>query len=172
MRHSVNELNVIASKQGLGKAFIFRHKIYFNETNAVGGVAYFSNFIKWQGMVREDYFISTVPQWRDIMKHIALGQLNMITVEEHSHFIQHAFFGDEILVNLFTANIKKYSFDMLFFMYHAGNNNLLYEGFQRLAFDNFNGKFVEIPKPMLESARQNEISQTSLQASKLKKYFS
>ena len=152
------------------KIFILTHKVYFNETNAVGGVTYFSNFVKWQGMAREEYFIKTVPAWRDIMKFITLGQLNMITVEEHSHFTQHAFFGDEIIIHLQTSNIRKYSFDMIFFMFNS-SNKLIYEGLQRLAFDDFKGKFVEIPPPMLDSVRQYQIESSKLQTTKLRGYF-
>ncbi len=153
------------------KAFILEHKVYFNETNAVGGVAYFSNYVKWQGMAREEYFVKTVPDWRMIMQSIASGQLNMITVEEHSHFIQHAFFGDTITIRLFTANIKRYSFDMVFFMFNSEENKLLYEGMQRLAFDDFKGKFMEIPQSMLRSVKEREIDIKDLKLSKLGKYF-
>ena len=153
------------------KCFVLEHTIYFNETNAVGGVAYFSNFVKWQGMAREEYFIRTVPEWRDIIKAISLGQVNMITVEEHSHFIQHAFFGDKLIIKLQTTNIRKFSFDMVFFMIKEGTETIVYEGFQRLAFDNFKGKFIEIPAPMLESVKQYEINPNDLNLSSLKKYF-
>ena len=153
------------------KAFIFEHTVYFNETNAVGGVAYFSNFVKWQGIAREEYFIRTVPSWKEIMQLIASGQLNMITVEEHSHFIQHAFFGDKIIIRLQTTNIKQYSFDMVFIMLNAKNEQIIYEGFQRLAFDNFNGKFVPIPPAMLESVKRYEMSPDEINLLKLKSYF-
>lgn len=153
------------------KIFIFEHKIYFNETNAVGGVAYFSNYVKWQGMAREEYFVETVTSWPAIVHLVATGQLNMITVEERSHFIQHAFFGDKILIQLQTANIKKYSFDMIFFMTNASDGRLLYEGMQKLAFDDFKGKFVEIPPAMLESVKQHEISSNVPRFQKLRAYF-
>lgn len=154
------------------QAFITEHTVYFNETNAMGGVAYFSNYIKWQGMAREDYFIKSVPTWRDIMKLISLGQLNMITVEEHSHFIKHAYFGDELLIKLFTHNVKKYSFEMLFFMFKKDGNELLYQGFQKLAFDNFRGSFVEIPQPMLVSINAHRIDDDSEDLIRLKTFWS
>ena len=153
------------------KAFILKHKIYFNETNAVGGVAYFSNFVKWQGMAREEYFIASVPCWKDIVGEIQNGRLNMITVEEHSHFIQHAFFGDRVIIHLQTTNIRRFSFDMVFFMTNQDTGNILYEGYQRLAFDNFKGKFVEIPQPMLESVKKYEIDPFDPQLIKMQKYF-
>lgn len=132
------------------RAFIIRHRIYFNETNAVGGVVYFSNYVKWQGMSREKYFVETCPDWPDIMKQVYEFKLNMITVEEHSYFLQHAFFGDEITIELRTANAKKFSFDMLFLMKN-GRNETVYEGMQKLAFDDFKGKYVNIPESMRRS---------------------
>lgn len=134
-----------------GKIFELKHTVYFNETNAMGGVVYYANYAKWQGMTREDYFIKSVPEWKLIMQEVVNGNVNMITVEEHSHFIRHAFFGDEILIKLQTADIKKFSFIMKFSMFKADANELLYEGWQRLAFDNFKGKFIPIPEPMLKS---------------------
>jgi len=138
-----------------GKIFELKHTVYFNETNAMGGVAYYSNYVKWQGMAREDYFIKTVPEWKIIMQEVAKGNVNMITVEEHSHFIQHAFFGDEITINLQTGDIRKYSFNMTFNMVKAGSSAIIYKGWQKLAFDDFKGKFMPIPQPMLRSVLEH-----------------
>lgn len=153
------------------KTFVLEHKIYLNETNAVGGVAYFSNYIKWQGMAREEYFIVTVPVWQEIVKEVSYGKVNMITVEEHSHFIQHAYFGDTIVISLQTANIRTFSFDMIFFMTNKTTNQLLYEGLQRLAFDDFKGRFVPIPPAMLESVKDYKADLSVLKFTKLKQYF-
>lgn len=133
------------------KEFQIEHRIYFNETNAVGGVSYFSNYVKWQGMVREEYFIKSVPVWQEIVKAVSSGEINMITVEEHSHFIQHSYFGDQVIITLKTANLKKFSFDMVFKMYRNSMDNLIYDGWQRLAFDDFKGHFIPIPEPMRQS---------------------
>ena len=133
------------------KIFTIEHKIYFNETNAVGGVAYFSNYVKWQGMAREEYFIQSVPSWREIMREVSLGKVNMITAEEHSHFIQHAYFGDSVIITLQTVNLKKFSFDMIFKMYRNSKDNLIYDGWQKLAFDDYKGNFIPVPDAMRKS---------------------
>ncbi len=39
------------------KEFAIEHRVYFNETNAMGGVVYFANYVKWQGMTREEFFV-------------------------------------------------------------------------------------------------------------------
>lgn len=158
--------NMVATKQ-----FVLEHTVYFNETNAVGGVVYFSNYVKWQGEAREAYFLSTVPEWKEIATSVALGQLNMITVEEHSFFLQHAFFGERLRITLQTLSIKKYSFCMIFTVQRASDSQCIYEGIQKLAFDDFRGKFVEIPKPMLKSVLEHEMLSTNPLCERLKKYF-
>lgn len=164
-------LDQITNSNTKNKVFTIEHTVYFNETNAVGGVVYFSNYVKWQGMAREEYFIQTVPSWQEIMNYVISGQLNMITVEEHSHFVQHAFFGDQISIRLQTTNIRKYSFDMVFFISNSKTGQLLYEGTQKLAFDDFKGKFIEIPQEMLKSVKEHRIPEDDLQFCRLNKYF-
>lgn len=130
-----------------GKEFIHKHIVYLNETNAMGGVVYFANFVKWQGMVREDFFMNAFPTWEDVIKLVMAGSVNMITVEEHSKFLRHAFFGDTVVIKVQTANLKKCSFDLVFKMYRIGEDGLIYEGWQRLAFDDYKGNFISIPEP-------------------------
>ena len=60
---------------------------------------------------------------------------------------------------------------MVFFMMKAEAGQLIYEGFQRLAFDDFKGKFIEIPEPMLISVREHEIGANDEYFRNLKKYF-
>ncbi len=131
--------------------FILQHQVFFNETNAVGGVVYFSNYVKWQGIAREKYFLQTCPDWPEIMKAVYEGRLNMITVEEHSYFIHHAFFGDELQIELSTGNIRKFSFEMYFVVKNQETGVLMYEGMQKLAFDDFKGKYLSIPDSMRTS---------------------
>ena len=149
-----------------GKPFIVEHEVFFNETNAVGGVVYFSNFVKWQGIARESYFVKTVPSWPVIVSLVQDGKINMITKEEHSYFIHHAFFGDRLKIELSTTNIKKFSFDMMFTIKNQ-NDILIYEGLQRLAFDDFHGNFIEIPEEMLTSIKAHELDPAGTRFKKL-----
>lgn len=141
--------------------FLVQHKVYFSETNAVGGVVYFSNYVKWQGMAREKYFVDTCPDWAQIMKDVYDLKLNMITVEEHSYFIHHAFFADDITIELRTANAKSFTFEMLFSMKN-GRGEVLYEGMQKLAFDDFKGKYVSIPGSMRKSVEKYSTTDMSI----------
>ena len=126
--------------------------------------------MKWQGIVRERFFLETVATWGQITQLVLENKLNMITAEEHSYFIRHAFFGDHIKIYLLTTNIKKFSFDMVYIMFNQ-NNDLLYEGFQRLAFDDFKGKFLPIPSDMLVSIKKREANLIKVKFSKLKLFL-
>lgn len=134
-----------------GKEFVFKHTVYLSETNAIGGVVYFSNYVKWQGMVREDFFMKTFPNWIEIMKEVDEGKVHMITVEEHSNFRRHAFFGDTVIIKLQTANVKRCSFDLKFKVYRNSLEELIYEGWQTLTFMDYKGDFIAIPEPMRET---------------------
>lgn len=114
------------------KIFEYKHTVYFNETNAMGGVVYYSNYVKWQGMTREEFFIKTVPEWKLVMQEVANGSVNMLTTEEYSHFIQHAYFGDEVIVKIHAEEIKKFSFKIISEMTKNGSNTLIYNGVAKI----------------------------------------
>ena len=139
-----------------GKEFVYKHTVFLHETNAMGGVVYFANFVKWQGIVREEFFTRAFPSWKEIMKLVMAGSANMITVEEHSRFRGHAFFGDTVIVRLQTANLKKVSFDLVFRMYRNTEDNLIYEGWQKLTFDDYKGNFIPIPEPFQKTILEYE----------------
>lgn len=143
-----------------GKEFVLKHTVYLNETNAMGGVVYFANFVKWQGITREEFFIKVFPNWSEIMKLAADGFVNMITVEEHSFYRRHAFFGDTVILKLQTANLRKCSFDLIFKVYRNSEEELIYEGWQRLTFDDCKGNFIPIPEPIRQSILEYESSNT------------
>jgi acyl-CoA thioesterase FadM len=127
------------------KVFTHKHTVYFDETNAMGGVVYFANFVKWQGLTREAFFMHAIPNWKDIMNLVANGNAQMITVEEHSHFKRNAGFGDTVIIQLQTSNLRRCSFDLTFKMFRNSEEELIYEGWQRLTFADREGQFIEIP---------------------------
>jgi len=133
------------------KIFTYKHTVYFHETNSMGGVVYFSNYVKWQGMVREAFLLQAVPECKDIMQAVIAGKVNMITVEEHSRFIQHAFFGDEITIEIYATEIRKLSFNIIFQMKRGASTTVIYTGWQKLAFDDFKGNFIPIPDGLLKA---------------------
>ena len=141
-----------------GKEFIYKHTVHLHETNAMGGVVYFANFVKWQGEAREEFFMKAFPTWKEVMKLVMSGSANMITVEEHSRFKRHASFGDTVIIKLQTANLKKCSFDLIFKMYRNSEDEFIYEGWQKLTFDDYKGNFIPIPEPFCKSILEYESS--------------
>ena len=135
----------------MNKTFVYKHIVYFNETNSMGGVVYFSNYVKWQGMVREAFLQNAVPGWKTIMREVMAGRVNMITAEEHSRFTHHAFFGDEITIKIYATEVHKLSFKIIFEMTKNSSSELIYTGWQKLAFDDFKGNFIPIPEALLNA---------------------
>jgi len=134
-----------------GRRFFIIHKVYLNETNAMGGVVYFSNFVKWQGMVREAFLTQAVPGWPALFEESRAGNLNMITVEEYSKLIDHAYFGDEIVIRINAFDLKKLSFKILFEMTKKSTDKMIYNGWQKLAFHNKEGQLIPIPSSLFDA---------------------
>ena len=151
-----------------GKEFVYKHTVHLHETNAMGGVVYFANFVKWQGEAREEFFMKAFPTWKEVMKLVMSGSANMITVEEHSRFKRHASFGDMIIIKLQTANLKKCSFDLIFKMYRNSEDEFIYEGWQKLTFDDYKGNFIPIPEPFCKSILEYQSSDGEFKRSSLR----
>ncbi len=147
----------------MGKIFIYDHLVYLNETNAMGGVVYYSNYSKWQGIVREAFFIRCVPEWQQILSEVLKGNVEMITVEEHSNFIHHAYFGEEIVIKAIARDIQKFNFKISYEMTKKNEQKIIYQGWQKIAFSDNKGRFIPIPEPFLkaalEHASEDEIEQ-------------
>ncbi len=141
------------------KVFIYKHQVLLNETNAMGGVVYFSNYVKWQGLVREAFLIETVPEWKFLIQLANEGKLNMVTVEEHSRFIHHSFFGEEIVIRIHATELKKLSFKINFEMTKNNHPELIYTGWQKLSFDDCHGNFKPIPEPLFKSVLEHSPSE-------------
>ena len=133
------------------EVFTYNHFVYLHETNSMRGVVYFSNYVKWQGMVREEFLLKTVPEWPLMMQEAIKGNLNMITVEEHSRFIHHSFFGDQITIKIHATELRKLSFKIMFEMTKNDSAEVIYTGWQKLAFDDCKGNFIPIPEALLKS---------------------
>jgi acyl-CoA thioesterase FadM len=142
----------------MGKQFIYNHLVYLNETNAMGGVVYYSNYSKWQGIVREAFFIRCVPEWQQILAEVLKGNVGMITVEEYSSFIHHAYFGDEIVIKAVAKDIQKFNFKIAYEMTKEGQQEIIYQGWQKIAFSDNKGKFIPIPEPFLKAALEHASS--------------
>ena len=146
-----------------GRTFSVTHRIFFNETNAMGGVVYFSNFVKWQGMVREAFLTQAVPEWPILLEEARQGNVNMITVEEHSTFIDHVYFGDVVKINIHAVELRRMSFKIVFEMTKNGTDKIIYSGWQKLAFQDKKGLLMAVPSALfdavMEHSPENEVEE-------------
>ena len=138
-----------------GKVFSVTHRIFFNETNAMGGVVYFSNFVKWQGMVREAFLTQAVPEWPLLIEEARQGNVNMITVEEHSTFIDHVYFGDVIQINIQASDLRRMSFRINFEMTKNSLDRVIYRGWQKLAFQDKKGNLMTVPSALFDAVLEH-----------------
>ncbi|MFZ5801994.1 MAG: acyl-CoA thioesterase [Candidatus Omnitrophota bacterium] len=129
--------------------YVHRHTILLNETNAMGGVVYFSNFVKWQGIVRE-----MVLKERCDYRALFSEPVDMITHSCSVKFLQHLYFGDVVRIEMATDHILPTSFVMFFEYYRDSEGALAATGEQKVTFaDRATGVLCRIPGPILEIAK-------------------
>lgn len=109
-------------------------------SNATQNV-YFSNYIEWQGMVRERWFFECIDS--QMLQHKGV----FVTRRVHQEFFKEAFPFQEITCRMNTFAIQRCSFGLLFRFYSG--EQLIAEGYQKIAFTNHNKKVVRLPEDIL-----------------------
>ncbi len=125
------------------KSFVFEKTVYLGDTNAEGNV-YFAKYLDWQGMAREEFYKQNFP-----VEALKSG-LKLITVHASIDYKHEAFLFDEILIAVFVANVKKASLDLIFNYRNKATKQLLATGSQTIAFGDFKGNLIPIPKEIKE----------------------
>ncbi len=130
-----------------GKDRVFRTEIMvtLKSTNVFGNV-YFSNFIEYQGVVREKFLLANVPDLHDLM---ANQSIRLVTVDTYNRFISNAYFGDTLVVELTTSDIKAATCQMNISFKNKATGLLVGEGYQRFCVVSAKGKVVRIPENFL-----------------------
>lgn len=131
------------------KKFAVEKVVLFKQTNVIGNT-YFSNYIEWQGEVRERFFLShpAAPMFLQANPNIML-----ITHSLSHRFINNSFFGDVIRIELTTKNILEYSVVMIFRYFNAQTNKLIGEGWQKVCFMDRNQNIpCKVPQIFLDLA--------------------
>src|SRR3989338_8399696 len=83
-----------------GKKFCYQKTVLLKQTNMLGNT-YFSNYIDWMGEAREQLFLMH-PSAAPFLSENA--NIFMITHTLHHRFIDNAFFGDQIRIELTTKD--------------------------------------------------------------------
>lgn len=134
----------IALTKKHGNDRVFRKEIFINlgETNATGNV-YFANYIKYQGLLREQCIVKHVPDINEIM--IQTG-VRLVTVDVYQKFKMNAYFGDTIIGELTVDQIQGCKAKVKFRYRNKKSGVLIGEGYQHFCCVDKNGKVLKMPK--------------------------
>ncbi|MEV8437377.1 acyl-CoA thioesterase [Actinosynnema sp. NPDC051121] len=73
-------------------AYLYRHRVTFDETNVVGNV-YFAHYLHWQGHCRERFLADHAPA---VLAAVRAGELVLATVSCDMEYYAEAFALDEV----------------------------------------------------------------------------
>jgi len=130
-----------------GENRVFRTEITITlkNTNAFGNV-YFANFIEFQGVVREKFLMANVPDLHDLM---ATQSVRLVTVDTYNKFIANAYFGDTLVAELTTSEIKAATCRLNITFRDKITGKLFGQGYQRVCVVSNKGKVIRIPETFL-----------------------
>ena len=117
------------------------------QSNATQNI-YFSNYIEWQGAMRERWFFEEISQ--DMLQNTGV----FVTKRVEHNYLREGFPFQTIRCELNTANIQKCSFTLVFRFFI--DSELLGEGRQRIAFLNHQKKPTKLPNAVLDKLRSFE----------------
>ncbi len=103
---------------------------------------YFSNYVEWQGVVRERWFFDCIDA------SMLQSEGVFVTKQVHQHYIKEEFPFRTIICRLNTFCIQRCSFRLLFRFYSDGD--LISYGYQHIAFTSHLKKIRKLPKPVIE----------------------
>lgn len=124
---------------------------YLKDVN-IYGTGYFSRYFEWQGMAREEYFM-TVENYEEVMR----SGIKLITKKAWIDYIAHCYVFDKITLKIQNKNIRKFSFEMLFTYINTKTQQIIAQGGQTLVFMDHNSKLIKIPNPILNVIAKHKI---------------
>ena len=138
------------------KVYVLRHAVTFSETNAMGGVVYFSNFVKWQGVARELILCQKI-EYKKLMS----SSLEIITHSCSAKFLEQLYFGDVARIEVQTRDVLPTSLVIQFRYFDDKTDKLVATGEQKVAFaDGKKGELCRIPPEIQALAKEVEILAT------------
>lgn len=151
--HKINsdiiKMEMIRSQPIARKTYSNEFFASLKQSNATQNI-YFSNYIEWQGAVRERWFFENIAN--DMLQTQGVFVTKRV---EHDYFIE-GFPFQTIKCNLNVKDIHKCSFTLVFRFYI--DSNLIGEGRQVIAFLNHNKRPTRLPKPVLDKIRTYELN--------------
>jgi enediyne core biosynthesis thioesterase len=131
------------------KVYEHRLRVCFQDTNLVGNV-YFAQYFAWQGKCREAFLFDHAPQILDDFKK---GN-GMITKESSCSFLQEAFAGDRLLIEMSLSGLTRVGMSMNFDYYRTDGPDgrvLLAQGFQSTLWVNPEHRISVMPDYLYEA---------------------
>jgi enediyne biosynthesis thioesterase len=128
------------------RAYEYRHRVGFEETNLVGNV-YFVNHLRWQGRCREMFLRDHAPS---VLADMA-GGLCLVTTRCGCEYLMELAAFDEVLVRMRLADLAQNRMTMSFEYWRlepTGAETLVARGEQGVAFMRRDGRaMVAVPVP-------------------------
>lgn len=132
------------------KKFVYEKTVLLKQTNLMGNT-YFSNYIEWQGEAREKLLLSH-PAAREFLKENP--SLKLITHSLFHRFVQDAFFGSSIKIEVTAKEILDYSLVIVFRYFDRERNSLIGEGWQKICFSDIHlNQICPVPQIILDLAQ-------------------
>lgn len=127
--------------------FVYEKQILLKQTNLFGNT-YFSNYIEWQGEAREKFFLEH-PNAETFLK--SNQHLKMVTHSLYHRFLENAFFGDKIRIEVTSKEVLKYSFMLILKYFNVENGRAIGDGWQKIGFYNEKRRSLwPVPKIFLD----------------------
>ena len=114
----------------MSRAYEYRHRVGFEETNVVGNV-YYANHVRWQGRCRELFLRDHAPE---ILKELEQG-LVLVTTRVSCDYFNELYAFDEVSVRMRAGAITQSRVTMLFEYWRVtpAGEELVAKGEQQIA---------------------------------------
>ncbi|MBU0463859.1 MAG: thioesterase family protein [Proteobacteria bacterium] len=130
---------------GKNRVFTSEIMVTLKDTNVFGNV-YFSNYIEYQGSIREKFLLASVP---DLHEMLAKTHVRLVTIDTYNKFISNAYFGDILLLELTTSDINAATCKLNITFKNKATGKLVGKGYQRFCVVSSKGKVMRLPEALL-----------------------
>ena len=115
--------------------------VFFKHTDYYGFVHSY-NYFEWMSYTREAFFQEIVTEFMSICNQ----NIKMVTACTELEVLEDAAFGDKVLVEIYSEQVRRLSFDVVFKFTNLKTSKKLAFGRQTLTFiDAERGKLTKIP---------------------------
>ena len=112
------------------KIFTFDRLIVFFKHTDYYGFVHPYNYFEWMSYTREAYFQELVPNFLELCNR----NIKMVTAFVELELFNDGIFGDQIICKIYSENVRRLSFDVIFDFSDKTKGTLLSKGRQRLTF--------------------------------------